>query len=168
MKNKTLTILKDVFSCLVLCCILFNSCGCAKKEPELQLGNYKSASGMEIAISDSTLRVDNYDFSVEEKSLVEFEYAYQHSEYGLEEGEKERTLQEIHDDTDMNLQFIGKEVPYSTQIEGEKNDKIGIYCAIDGLTTWFYLEYFPASNSIIYTPENGDSINLLYQGEIKP
>ena len=66
MKNKTLTILKAVFSCLVLCCILVNSCGCAKKEPVLKLGNYKSASGMEITISDSTLRVDNYDFSVEE------------------------------------------------------------------------------------------------------
>ena len=168
MKNSTLTAFKVVSVCIVLCSYSILNCGCAKKEPELQLGNYKSASGMEITISDATLRVDNYDFSVEEKSLVEFEYAYQHSEYGLEEGEKERTLQEIHDDTDMTLQFIGKEVPYSTQIEGEKNDKIGIYCAIDGLTTWFYLEYFPASNSIIYSPDNGDSINLLYQGEVKP
>jgi len=158
--------LKKLLVSFLLCffvCFLF---GCKKPDPKLQLGHYKSLSGMEIDISENTLKVMNYDFSSEEKERVAFEYAYQHTEYGLAEGEQERTLQEIDDATDMNDQFVGKNVSYSTQIEGENNDKIGIYCAINGLTTWFYLEYFPENNTIVFTPEKGDAIKLDYQGEV--
>lgn len=140
--------------------------GCVNKEPTLKYGVYKSASGMEVKLKEDTLEVNNYDFSADEKSHVEFEYNYQFSEYGLAEGEKERTLEEIDDATNMNEQFIGKTVSYTTQIEGENKEKIGIYCTINGVTTWFYLEYFPSTNSLIYTSMNGDTINLKFQGEI--
>lgn len=157
---------KTVLVSFLLCFFVFFLIGCRNKEPKLQFGHYKSASGMEVYISEDTLKVINYDFSSEEKSRVEFEYSYQYTEYGLAEGEQERTLQEIDDATDMNDQFVGKNVSYSTQIEGENNDKIGIYCAINGLTTWFYLEYFPENNTIVFTPEKGDAIKLDYQGEV--
>lgn len=157
-----------VFSLFIVLLAVFSACstGCVKKDPTLKYGYYKSASGMEIILKEDTLEVNNYDFSEDEKSHVEFAYNYQFSEYGLAEGEKERSLKEIDDVTDMNEQFIGKTVSYTTQIEGKNKEKIGIYCAINGVTTWFYLEYFPSTDSLLYTSMNGDTINLKYQGEI--
>ena len=142
--------------------------GCKKKEPTIQYGFFKSASGMEIILKEDTIEVRNYDFSDEEKYRVEEEYSYQFTEYGLADGKKERSLKEIDDETDMNKQFIGHTVSYSTQIDGDNNDIIGIYCAINGLTTWLYFEYYPATNSIVYSPNNSDSINLTYQGASIP
>ena len=153
------------FLLLVVFFFLFST-GCKKKDPVLKYGFYKSASGMEIKLKEDTLEVNNYDFSEDEKSHVEFAYNYQFSEYGSSKGEKERTLKEIDDATNMNEQFIGKTVSYTTQIEGENKEKIGIYCAINGVTTWFYLEYFPSTNSLVYTTMNGDTVNLKFQGEI--
>lgn len=163
------SIKKSVFLPFIILLLVFVfafTTACTKKDPTLKYGLYKSASGMEIKLKEDTLEVNTYDFSEDEKSLVDFEYNYQFSEYGLAEGEKERSLEEIDDATNMNEQFIGKSVSYTTQIEGENKEKIGIYCAIDGVTTWFYLEYFPSTNSLVYTSMNGDTINLKFQGEV--
>lgn len=141
------------------------STGCAKKASTLKYGTYKSASGMEIKLNEDTLVVNNFDFSEEEKSRVRFEYDYQFTEYGLAEGQKERSMKEIEEATDMNGQFIGKAVSYTTQIEGENKDKIGIYCAVNGVTTWFYLEYDPSTNTLTYTSLDGSVVNLEYQGK---
>lgn len=159
------TLVFPILFCIVFFCIFS---GCKKKEPTLQYGYFKSATGMEIILKEDTIEVRNYDFSNDERFRVEEEYNYQFTEYGLSDGKKERSLKEIDDDTDMNKQFIGQTVNYTTQIDGDNNDIIGIYCAINGLTTWLYFEYFPATNSIVYTPKNYDSINLIYQGANTP
>jgi len=117
---------------------------------ELKYGTF-SIAGTDSQIvlrDDNTLFVRNYDMSDLEKETYEDAVIALKNE-GREEGDKltEEEEQEIRDDIDLDRQFLDRANSFSWAVE---EGPIGIYVPVENCDLFFYLQFNPVSNTIVF------------------
>jgi len=117
---------------------------------ELKYGTF-SIAGTDSQIvlrDDNTLTVRNYDLSGLEKKTYEDATIALKNE-GREEGDKLTPAEEqkIRDDIDLNRQFLDRANSFSWAVE---DGSIGIYVPVENCDLFFYLQFNPVSNTILF------------------
>ncbi len=117
---------------------------------ELKYGTF-SIAGTDSQIvlrDDNTLFVRNYDMSGLERETYEDATIALKNE-GREEGDKltEEEKQKIRDDIDLDRQFLDRANSFSWAVE---DGLIGIYVPVENCDLFFYLQFNPVSNTILF------------------
>lgn len=125
--------------------------GCSAPKMDLKLGTYKSGTDDCTIVlgEDNMLTISGYDFSYIEKHIYEdFVIASENSKRSENEFLTFEEEQEIRDNIDMDKQFS---VANRFSIQEEPNQGcIGIYVPVEGCDLFFYVQYFPNDNTLVF------------------
>ena len=125
--------------------------GCGASKMELKLGTYKSGTDDCTIVlgEDNMLTISGYDFSDIEKHIYEDSViALENSKRSENEFLTSEEEQKIRDKIDMRKQFS---VANKFSIQEESNQGcIGIYVPVEGCDLFFYVQYFPNDNTLVF------------------
>lgn len=135
---------------VILLVVILQIVGNRNELMELKYGTFSMAgTDSQIVLrDDNTLFVRNYDMSELERETYEDAVIALKNE-GREEGDKltEEEKQEIRDDIDLDRQFLDRANSFSWAVE---EGHIGIYVPVENCDLFFYLQFNPVSNTIVF------------------